>query len=88
MVVVQLPTTPSGKVQKFHLREIIAERTAAEEPGSRGQRPRRMTGRGEEEGANTDSRIIFSVPAQPMRRPGRSFPILGRLIGAFGGDFR
>lgn len=27
----ELPTTPSGKVQKFRLREIIAERTAAEE---------------------------------------------------------
>jgi acyl-coenzyme A synthetase/AMP-(fatty) acid ligase len=32
-----LPTTPSGKVQKFRLREIIAERTAVEEngPGNR-----------------------------------------------------
>jgi non-ribosomal peptide synthetase component E (peptide arylation enzyme) len=29
----ELPTTPSGKVQKFRLREIIAERTAAEETG-------------------------------------------------------
>ena len=29
----ELPTTPSGKVQKFRLREIIAERTAAEENG-------------------------------------------------------
>jgi cyclohexanecarboxylate-CoA ligase len=27
----QLPTTPSGKVQKFRLREIIATRIAAEE---------------------------------------------------------
>jgi cyclohexanecarboxylate-CoA ligase len=27
----ELPTTPSGKVQKFRLREIIAERIAAEE---------------------------------------------------------
>ena len=32
----ELPTTPSGKVQKFRLREIIAERTAAE-----GSRPSR-----------------------------------------------
>jgi acyl-CoA synthetase (AMP-forming)/AMP-acid ligase II len=31
-----LPTTPSGKVQKFRLREIIAARAAAEETGSRG----------------------------------------------------
>jgi len=34
-VVNELPTTPSGKVQKFRLREIIAERTAAGDSGSR-----------------------------------------------------
>ncbi len=46
------------------------------------------TGGGGEEGANTASRVVFSVPAQPVRRPGRWFPILDRLIGAFGGDFQ
>lgn len=34
-VVNELPTTPSGKVQKFRLREIIAERTAAGDSGPR-----------------------------------------------------
>jgi cyclohexanecarboxylate-CoA ligase len=32
----ELPTTPSGKVQKFRLREILAARRVAEETGSRG----------------------------------------------------
>ncbi len=35
-VVDELPTTPSGKVQKFRLREIIAERTAAGDSGPHG----------------------------------------------------
>jgi len=33
-LVEELPTTPSGKVQKFRLREIIAERTGAESAGA------------------------------------------------------
>jgi cyclohexanecarboxylate-CoA ligase len=33
-LVEELPTTPSGKVQKFRLREIIAERAGAESAGA------------------------------------------------------